>query len=335
MKSDRWQVFLVLFGCLGFVACSGPDVDCQTEKDCIAGTHCNVEIGECVECFDNKHCKEDAFCCAGRCEPAESIIEMCGCNPKKQGNPGTDCGLNFSLGATDLGGPVCQFDGVLNIEVADISRATCGCVDQGGGDEPCGRDENQLIGFCVENRCEAQSKNRCGMDKHVCSTATGSGPECLAKSDGFGACGCKRSEDSLVAGGCDAKVDGHIIADICKDDERCGCQANPSGGVCAVDSHNPDCTADGCTNILTDANNCGESGNPCGLDSDGAQLRCLSGGCECKSNRVCQTDLTSRCVYLENDVRGCVCHTNVDEAGQMSPCEVGQKCTSGGCVAAE
>lgn len=336
MVKNKWKMSWALVSISCFFACNDVDVDCQIENDCMAGAHCDTEIGECVECFSNLHCDEGkSFCCAGRCEAIESVFELCGCDPRKQGNPGTDCGLNFSLGETELGGPLCHLDGNMDFEAPDISKANCGCVDQGDGDEPCGRDANQLIGFCVDHQCEAQSDGACGSDKELCSTAN-LGPRCLAKGDGYGVCGCQITDESGAAGRCDERVDGHQIADSCDPDKaRCLCRAAVLDGpltVCDPDSSTPDCTSDGCTNILTDPAHCGASDNACDPGK-----KCFAGACECTTHDVCATEITNLCAHA-GDEKGfrCVCGANIGEDDFAKACDIGMKCDRRlGCVLPE
>ena len=120
----------------------------------------------------------------------------------------------------------------------------------------------------------------------------------------------------------------------------CGCSGN-SGQACAAGDT---CCSNGCKNLLTDAQNCGECGKKCTGNQTCANGSCSCGGTTCTGTQICCSNACvdkntdpNNCGFCGNQCQGaatCVnglCSGNNNCGPGGTPCPGNQQCCPNVC----
>lgn len=239
------------------------------------------------------------------------------------------------------------------------SRRTCGkTVDCGSCDcpAPCGecficQGGPSTPGACVPD--PAQVGEPCGSDGQVCAanggcaceagTCANPAPICVD-----GACAaCAASGDCLAEQMGDLCCAGSCYDGVCCDDDGCLTDAAPDcvdhACVCAGNGNaactgDEVCCADGCANLQTDPDHCGDCAEAC----PATKPFCVAGVCTpCSASRLCpnglfcQTDgsCVASCTVCQTASAGLCVNTASLNHTCTSPCPSGEWCDAGQCAA--
>ena len=96
-------------------------------------------------------------------------------------------------------------------------------------------------------------------------------------------CNGRIDESAACCAGCASLGADRSRADICTPEGACDCSTEPGVGACAAGQT---CCGNGCTDVNTDAMNCGFCGAACTVSAD----RCTAGECRCGAGPVCNLD---------------------------------------------
>jgi len=96
-------------------------------------------------------------------------------------------------------------------------------------------------------------------------------------------CNGRIDESAECCAGCASLGAERSRADTCDATGACDCSTEPGVGPCASGQT---CCTNGCTDLRTDAMNCGFCGAACTVSAD----RCTAGECRCGAGPVCDLD---------------------------------------------
>jgi hypothetical protein len=295
------------------------------------GCETNLDTDElhCGAC--DVRCGSNQVCNGGRCECVAPYLDC-------DGSRATGCEIN---GSTDVancntcgnrcafssGSPACVA-GECRLAGCDPGFDDCNRAPVDGCETPldtlmdCGRCGETCAGTVNASetcstpalRCDYMS---CDMGFLNCDMNRVNGCETGFSTANCGACGtrCGSNEGCNAAGDC-----------------QCGAGASaPSGEACT--GATPDCCGSACTDLQSDAANCGACGNRCGPGETCAAGRCTCGGARgaVGSGEACVGGTPdccgTTCVNVANNTTNCGACGNV--CGANETCSSGQ-CTCGG-----
>ncbi|HEY3493732.1 MAG TPA: hypothetical protein VGK73_03555, partial [Polyangiaceae bacterium] len=281
-------------------------------------------------------CDEDESLCFGRCVDTLTNLDHCG-----------DCGVECPPRA-DCDDGQCRCPGEETIcgdECVDIQTddAHCGSCEEvcvtgalcNDGDCECPEGETECADGCVDTDVSEEHCGECGT---TCTGGTCTDGMCVCPTD-YTNCGgvcvdLKTTKDHC--GSCEV---------ACPNDEICvPTDGDPEGeppGECVCPEPKVDC--DGiCTDLATDAQNCGACGSACEnnkicVPTDGEPVNEPAGECVCPPNTE---DCGDTCADLSNDEQHCgdcevECENNLSCLDSLCGCPDGLTECSERCVDTE
>lgn len=279
------------------VPCAIATTNCSSSPACPAAsngdpqTSCN---GVCTDTTtDNNNCSScgnvcvgGEVCGAGGCVTPVSCTTASPHSYKICSQSQVDlCSSQFDCGACGvkcIGGQLCAAGG-------------CAC--------PAG--ESLCSGQCVNTNTDAANCGTCGV---ICSNGTGCNQGACQCSAGLTLCSTSTELCSNLA---TSVVNCGVCNNPCGAGQTCQEKTpgvSAGGYQCACPSTSPTLCANGCTNTLTDPNNCSTTG-VCGTVCQAPTSVCSSGSCVAPSYNIC---------------------SSCGSAASATPCSSGQVCVSAG-----
>src|SRR5579884_3138994 len=303
------------------VVCAAPANAAATCTNGTCGYACNAGLRDC----GNGSCQQ---CCGApdcpgtECAPATCSAGQCGTAPLGQGQP---CGTGATCSnGTAKAQDTCDGNG----NCVPGATTTCGngcsgdtCAPLQGNGATCSDGGQCQSGFCVGGVCCATA---CDGTCQTCDGGTcGTAGDLTSCGDGVVCCSgaCVSLASPSNCGYC-----WHT----CPAGEQC---AGGTGGACYCtqigNSYVPcqpgdTCCNGTCSNLQTDAQNCGTCGNACGTDETCSGGQCVvkqnqANGATCTANGQCQSGYCAQGYCCDSACDADQCHA-CNVAGQEGTC---------------